>query len=198
MAHDMTGSDKSVLSQQALAFLFVEGGEMAYRKLAGLLDCKERELTAVLDELSKRLLNSGVTLVRTDTMASLTTSKETSSAIKDAQRRELERDIGDAGLEALAIILYMGPSTRARIDYIRGVNTSSTLRNLLARGLLERTENPEDAREYLYRSTVELLAHIGVNNTQELPDYATIVRELATFEQKSEPLQANNGNRDVT
>ncbi|OGG57839.1 hypothetical protein A2853_00505 [Candidatus Kaiserbacteria bacterium RIFCSPHIGHO2_01_FULL_55_17] len=81
----------------------------------------------------------------------------------------------------------MGPSTRARVDYIRGVNSSSTLRNLLARGLLERAGNPEDAREYLYRPTVETLAHLGITKSGELPEYDTIVRELAAFEHTSEP-----------
>ncbi len=96
----------------------------------------------------------------------------------------------------MAIILYRGPSTRAQIDYIRGVNTASTLRNLLARGLLERTGNPDDAREYLYRPTVELLAHLGVTEGKELPDYATIVAELSAFE--STQASADNGNTPDT
>jgi chromosome segregation and condensation protein ScpB len=53
---------------------------------------------------------------------------------------------------------------------------------LLARGLLERTGNPEDGREYLYRPTVELLSHLGVRNQAELPNHAEIVAELETFE----------------
>ncbi|MEK9154321.1 MAG: SMC-Scp complex subunit ScpB [Patescibacteria group bacterium] len=189
----MTDKDQPNFSARAEAFLFTEGGEITYRKLASLVDCKEEELKIALDELSMRLQNSGISLVRTDLAACLATSKETSDVVKEANRRELDRDIGNAGLEVLAIILYMGPSTRARIDYIRGVNTSSTLRNLLARGLLDRTENPEDAREYLYRLTTTLLAHLGASNTRELPDYATIVRELAAFEQKNQPFEEENG-----
>ena len=195
-AHSM--ENQPDIAARAHAFLFSEGGEVTYRKLATLLECKEAELKAALDELSKRLEGSGVSPIRTETAVSLATSKETSEVVRAAHKKELERDIGDAGLEVLAIVLYMGPSTRTRIDYIRGVNTSSTLRNLLARGLLERTENPEDAREYLYRPTVELLAYLGVKDTRELPDYATIVPELATFEQQSEPFQTNDGSRTDT
>lgn len=101
--------------------------------------------------------------------------------------RETDRDIGDAGLEILGILLYRGPSTRSQIDYIRGVNSSSTLRNLLARGLVERAGNPEDAREFLYRPTVECMAHLGVRSKEELPEYATIAHELAAFESVSLP-----------
>jgi len=84
----------------------------------------------------------------------------------------------------LAIVLYRGPSTRAQIDYIRGVNTSWTIRNLLTRGLLERTGNPEDGREYLYRPTVELLAHLGVRDYAELPNREEITAELKAFESR--------------
>lgn len=191
-------NNKEWISVRAGTFLFTEGGEITYRKLATLVDCKEEELKVALEELSKCLEHSGLALVRTDTAACLSTSKKMSDIVKEAEKRELDRDIGDAGLEVLAIVLYMGPSTRARIDYIRGVNTSSTLRSLLARGLLDRTENPADAREYLYKPTAELLAHLGATDTRELPDYDTIVRELTTFEQKSELFQADNGIKDIT
>lgn len=170
---------------RALAFLFAEGGDLSRKKLAALVDCKESEIGAVLQEAAMRLEKSGMALIDTGSAVSLGVAADTSAAVQEALKRELARDIGDAGLEVLAIVLYMGPSTRARVDYVRGVNSSSTLRNLLARGLLERVSNPVDAREYLYRPTVELLAHLGIADTTKLPDYATIVAELSTFEQKS-------------
>jgi hypothetical protein len=57
---------------------------------------------------------------------------------------------------------------------------------LLARGLLERAGNPLDGREYIYRPTAELLAHLGVSEGKDLPEYATISSELATFERQQE------------
>lgn len=172
------------LTARAQAFLFSEGGSLTLRKLAQLLEIKEPELPQVLDALCERLTGTGLALVRTDTETSLVVDKETSPAVQKAFERELGREIGDAGLEVLGIVLYRGPSTRSQIDYIRGVNTSSTIRNLLARGLVERTGNPEDGREYLYRPTVELLAHLGVRASTELPNYAEIVAELNAFESR--------------
>jgi segregation and condensation protein B len=185
---------KPDLPAEALSFLFVEGGSLSRKKLASLLKCSPSELKTALEALSERLKGSGLSLVESDTEASLVVSKETSGSVESALKEELERDIGDAGLEVLAIVLYMGPSTRARIDYIRGVNSSSTLRNLLARGILERAGNPEDAREYLYRPTVEALAHLGVEKSTQLPEYDSIVRELAAFEQTSEPFSKEDDN----
>jgi segregation and condensation protein B len=120
-------------------------------------------------------------LVRTDKEAALAVSQTVRESVAAILQKEQEREIGDAGLEVLGILLYEGPSTRAQIDYVRGVNSSSTIRTLLTRGLIERSGNPEDGREYLYRPTVELLAHLGVTETKYLPDYETIARELTSF-----------------
>lgn len=181
----------SELSKRAEAFLFSEGGSLTLRKLAHLLETKEAELREALKILSTRLEGSGLTLIQTDTEVSLGVAPEVSSAVISAYERELGKEIGDAGLEVLSIVLYRGPSTRTEIDYIRGVNTSSTIRTLLARGLLERVGNPEDGREYLYRPTVELLVHVGVRNTQELPDHSVITEELAAFESINHAAEKN-------
>ena len=171
------------MANAAEALLFNEGGPMERRRLATLLGCKEAELKVALEILAEHLKDRGISLIQTDSEVGLAIAKSASELVREAIKRDLSRDIGDAGLEVLVIVLYCGPSTRARIDYIRGVNTASTLRTLLARGLLERIGNPEDAREYLYKPTVELLAHLGVAHVKELPEYATVSLELARFEQ---------------
>lgn len=170
------------LAQKIEALLFSEGGTLSRKKISSLLGCKESELEAGFAALRSRLQGGGLALITTDTEATLAVAPEATETVQKAFLREIGREIGDAGLEVLAIILYRGPSTRAQVDYIRGVNTSSTLRNLLSRGLIERVGNPDDAREYLYRPTAELLAHLGVGTSAELPDHATIVAELQAFE----------------
>ena len=69
---------KPDLAARAHAFLFVEGGAISRRKLGALLKCTEGELQKTLDALSLRLEGSGLSLVRSETEVSLTTSKETS------------------------------------------------------------------------------------------------------------------------
>jgi segregation and condensation protein B len=167
------------------AFLFSEGGPMRKSRLAQLAGVSVEELETILETLAGQL-TGGLSLVRTETEAALVIGKEASEAVRDAQKKELGQEIGDAGLEVLAIILYRGPSTRAQIDYIRGVNTSSTIRNLLARGLVERAGNPLDGREYIYRPTTELLAHLGVREGTELPEFEKIRQELTSFEKQNE------------
>ena len=172
------------------AILFSEADSLSYKKLAQLTGCGESILTIALQELERKLEHSGLALIRTDTTVALAVSPESRGAVAEALKREQERDVGDAGLEVLAILLYEGPSSRSDIDYIRGVNSSSTMRTLLSRGLIERAGNPEDGREYIYRPTVELLAHLGVRTVKELPEYATIAQELEHF-------KSSHGNTDA-
>lgn len=182
----------SDLVSKTEAILFSEGGSLTLRKLAQLFETNETELRQAIGELSTRLLGSGLTVVLSDTEVSLAVAPETSSAVRAAYARELESAIGDSGLEVLAIILYHGPSTRSKIDYIRGVNTSSTIRTLLSRGLLERAPNPDDGREYIYRATVELLSHLGIRSSQELPGRESIAAEIAAFESEGRLIQQDD------
>ena len=173
-------------SSKIHALLFAEGASMTQKKLMQLLECDSVALENALTTLEERLKGSPLALVRTDREVALAVAFDARETVASAGRKEQEREVGNAGLEVLTILLYEGPSTRANIDYIRGVNSSSTLRTLLSRALVERTDNPEDGREYLYRPTVEILAHLGVANAKELPDYDTISRELQAFIASSE------------
>ena len=180
------------LAAKIEALLFTEGGSLSLKKIASLLKVKEPEVKAALEQLGQRLQDGALTLIHTDTEATLAVAQSVSPTIREAYQSELEKDIGEAGLEVLAIVLYRGQSTRAQIDYIRGVNTSSTIRTLLSRGMLERVGNPEDGREYLYRPTVELLTHLGINNSNDLPEHAAITAELTSFEAKAKELPEEN------
>jgi segregation and condensation protein B len=96
-------------------------------------------------------------------------------------KEELTRDLGKAGLETLSIILYQGPISRANIDYIRGVNSQFIVRNLLIRGLIDRVENPKDARSYIYKTTIDLLSHLGISKIEELPEYEQVRKDIDSY-----------------
>lgn len=191
------GHVRDTLAAKAEAMLFSEGGSLSIKKLSQLLECSQDELRTALRELAVSLEGRGIALVQTETEAALVVAPQAHDAVESAYERELGHDVGNAGLEVIAILLYRGASTRSQIDYIRGVNSSSTVRTLLSRGLLERMGNPDDAREYLYRPTVELLAHLGLREARELPEYAKIVDELAAFEKTQHtegPFESHDGN----
>lgn len=179
--HPNTANGMVELHKHIQALLFSEGGALTYKSLAKSLSVSESEVKTALVHLEKTLEGSGLGLVHSDTEASLAVVPEAREAVIKVIKEDEERNIGDAGLEILTILLYEGPSTRAQIDYIRGVNSSSTIRTLLTRGLVERSGNPEDGREYIYRATAQLLAHLGTGKRENLPEYDTIAPELAAF-----------------
>jgi segregation and condensation protein B len=171
----------NTLHKQIQALLFSEGGALTFTSLARSLEISETDVKIGLDALAQQLEGTGLGLIRTDTEASLVVAPEARDAVVRVIKEDEDKNIGEAGMEILAIILYEGPSTRAQIDYIRGVNSSSTIRTLLTRGLIERSGNPDDGREYIYRATSELLAYLGVSRREDLPEYGTIFPELAAF-----------------
>ncbi len=171
------------LSAQIEAVLFWKAEPVAIKKLATLLGVGVAEIRTALTELEQTLQTrgSGLTLVQTDEEVTLGTAKDLSSLIEKLTKDELSRDLGKAGLETLSIVLYQGPISRANIDYIRGVNSQFILRALLIRGLVERIDNPADARSFLYKPTLQLLSHMGVSKITDLPDYEQVRKDIEVF-----------------
>lgn len=100
------------------------------------------------------------------------------------RKDELSADIGKAGAETLAIVLYRGPLSRIEIDRIRGVNSTFILRNLLIRGLVERRPHPTDSRSFNYAITPSLLQHLGITSRESLPEFAEVMNSLDVFEKQ--------------
>lgn len=159
------------LSAHIEAILFWKAEPVPIKKLAQLLNTDIESIKNGLIELENVLNGRGIILVQTNNDAMLGTSKEMSSLIEQLTKDELSRDLGKAGLEILSIVLYQGPISRAEIDYIRGVNSQFILRALLIRGLVERVENPMDARSFLYNVTLDLLSHLGISKITDLPEF---------------------------
>ncbi|NTV22164.1 MAG: SMC-Scp complex subunit ScpB [Candidatus Yonathbacteria bacterium] len=166
------------------AVLFFKGEPVSLAELAKTTHMTLTEIESAVGVLSTRL-SGGIRLMRQDDMVMLATAPEYAVHIESLIKEELSKDLGKAGAETLAVVLYMGPVTRARIDHIRGVNSTFILRNLAARGLVEKMPHPTDSRSMLYRPTLALLAHLGVSDATQLPEYRTIRDEIGVFEQRA-------------
>ncbi len=161
--------------------LFYTSEPMTLTQLARICEVPEEEISQSLVVLETHLASRGISLVREGASVGLMTSAGVSDLIEKIRKEELKRDIGKAGAETLAIIAYNESVTRAEIDFIRGVNSTFILRNLLIRGLIERIPNPHDQRSFAYRPTLELYAHLGVTKKEELPEYREMVEEIQKY-----------------
>jgi len=174
------------LSAQLESILFFRGETVAVPECAKMLGVSVKDIQEVAEELSDALASRGIRLVSANDTLALATAPEMSEKIATLVQEDLERDLGKAGLETLAVIAYRGPVTRADIEYIRGVNSSFTIRQLLMRGLIERTQNPTDARSFIYRPTVDLFRFLGITSTKELPQADAFAKQIKAFETEKE------------
>ena len=182
------------LDKQIEALLFYKGEPVTIKRLAKLLSTKTKEVESALSVLEERLQSSGITLQRKDDSVTLGTHPELSDLMVAIRKEELSRDIGKAGLETLSIILYKGEVARSEIDYIRGVNSSFILRNLLIRGLVERITNPSDSRSYLYKPTFQLMSFLGITKIEDLPQFEEVQQQLEAFMQEREVQDTESDN----
>lgn len=166
--------------------LFYKTEPMKRTALAEFFSVTVDELNTALTHLSERLKSGATRLIFTDTTVQLVTAPEISDTIEALKKEELKGDIGKAGAETLAIILYRGPISRIEVDRIRGVNSTFIIRNLLMRGLVERRDHPTDSRSFLYAITPTLLAHLGISRREELPQFAEILTALEQFEKTND------------
>lgn len=174
--------------------MFIYGEPLEIRKLAKILDLKESEVKdglLFLDEELKRG-ERGLMLVQDKNKVQLATKPEFAKLLEDITKQEFSEELTPAALETLSIVVYSGPITRADVEFIRGVNSSFTLRALLMRGLVEREVNPKRANAYLYRASFELLRHLGLSKNTDLPEYQ---KYKSLVEQLHQELQKKDSNQ---
>ncbi len=171
------------LSGHLEALLFLAGEPISINRLAKILEKKENEIKIAAIELSDSLKERGVRLLNNRGNLTLGTAPESSKYCDALIKEEMNKGISRAGLETLAIVLYKGVFSehgisRADIDYIRGVNSSFTLRNLSIRGLVLRKTNPKDKRGFVYAPSMQLLQYLGVGKKEDLPNFEDFVKQM--------------------
>jgi len=173
------------LDSQIETVLFFLGEPVSIKKLSAILNKEISEIKESLSVLEERLKNGGLELVWNGEEVMLGTKPDASATIEKITKEELTRDLGKAGLETISIVLYKHPISKREVDYIRGVNSSFVIRNLLVRGLIERAETKGGERSYSYRPTMELLTFMGIKKIEDLPEYAEVTKELEEFNRKT-------------
>jgi segregation and condensation protein B len=88
-----------------------------------------------------------------------------------------------AALEALAVVAYRQPVSRARVSAVRGVNCDGVMRTLTLRGLIEEDSTDPETGAILYRTTGYFLERLGLASLEELPELAPFLPENVDDEQ---------------
>lgn len=182
----------SDLNKKIEAVLFVSAEPRKIGWLAKFFGVSKEEIDKAVAELSEILKNRGIRLINENEEALLAVAPEHADLVENLVREEISSDLTKAGLETLTIIVYKGPISRSDIEYIRGVNSSYTLRNLLIRGLIEKISDPNRPQEFLYRATLDFMRLIGIVKKEELPDFENFNEKLEKFLSENKETKPNS------
>lgn len=152
----------------AEALLFAAAEPVTEKALAALLP-EGVPARAVIAALSDSLAGRGVEVAEVAGGWQMRTAPDLAPLLR--RRFEVPKRLSRAAVEALAIVAYHQPVTRAEIEDIRGVALSQgTLDALVEAGLVEpkgRRETP--GRPATWGTTTQFLAHFGLANLKDLP-----------------------------
>lgn len=166
------------LPQKIQGYLFALGESTTVDELSQILRVQKKEIFTALDELETMMQGHALMIVRYDETVTIGTIPAIAEIITELKKTELSVALSKGALETLVIILYHTHISKSEIDYIRGVNSQFMLRNLLLRGLIEKTESETDKRISVYRVTLETLQWLGITDPNQLPDYTEFHTEM--------------------
>lgn len=96
--------------------------------------------------------------------------------------------MSQAALEALAVIAYHQPVTRASVNAIRGVNSESVVSSLVEKGLVREMGRDKPGGAILYGTTRAFLERFGLKSVKDLPPLEDFAPDEESREQIRERL----------
>ena len=170
--------DQEKLKSIIESILFISGEPVKIAKIAKITSASKPEIeNAIMDLQTGYAGTRGIVILKKEDEVQMATNPENSSFLSDLVKNDIQENLSRAALEVLSIVAYRGPMTRTDIEVIRGVSSSFTLRSLMIRGLLERTENPSSSRGYLYKISFDFLKKLGLDSIERLPDWETLSKD---------------------
>jgi len=139
----------------------------------------KEDLQAVLKELQEDYQSKNLQIVEVADGFQLCTRPEYSDWIRKLLKLDKSFKLSRAGLDALAIIAYKQPLTRAEIDEIRGVDSSGVVRTLLEKKIIcpaGRKNVP--GKPMMFRTTQKFLEYFGLRDLSEMPTLEDFNEEL--------------------
>ncbi len=152
--------------------LFAAGEPVPVERLSLALGIDRETADKVAARLSDEYAyqRRGIRLLRLENAWQLCSAPEEAAYIRKALEARKPPKLSQTALEALAIIAYFQPTTRAYVEQVRGVDSSYTVNLLQERGLIQEAGRlPVPGRPTLFRTTAAFLRSFGLSSLKELP-----------------------------
>lgn len=175
------------------SLIFVSNQPVTDRKLARVAKSPVAVVRTLLKQLLEEYQGRGIELVEVGSGYQFRSAVANAPFVRDIVAKRPVR-LTRAQLETLAISAYRQPLTKPELEDIRGVDSSSTLKVLLERGLLKilgRKEEP--GRPLLYGTAPYFLEFFGLKSLDGLPT----LKEFSELSEDSKTLYARRTGEDI-
>jgi len=154
------------------ALLFVADEPLSASRIAKVLEADPKDAASALEELSAEYQSAerGIQLREVAGGWRFYTHPAYHDLIERFVLSWDTRRLSQAALEALAVIAYHQPVTRAGVNAVRGVNSDAVIASLMEKGLVREVGRDKEAgNAILYGTTRTFLEKFGLKDLAELP-----------------------------
>ena len=154
------------------AILFAAGERVEVARLAQVLELDPKEIIQAADRLSDELAyeRRGIRILRLENGYQMVSSGEMADYITKALETRKPPKLSASQMEALTIIAYYQPATKAMVEQIRGADSSYSVAALMNKKLIEEAGRLNvPGRPIQYRTTPDFLRTFGLSSLEELP-----------------------------
>ena len=154
------------------AILFAAGERVEVSRLSMALEVDEKDIIEAADALADALSfeRRGIRILRLDKGYQMVSSGEMAEYVTKALETRKPPKLSSSQLEALTIIAYYQPATKAMVEQIRGVDSSYSVSALINKKLIEEAGRLNvPGRPIQYRTTPDFLRTFGLSSLEELP-----------------------------
>ena len=160
------------ISSAIEAILFASGDSVPIARLSLIHGAYEGEIEHAAAVLAEKYENEGrgMRILKLEDKLQMCSAPEYAPFITKALEQRKPPMLSQSALEALAIVAYFQPVTRAYIDQVRGVDSSYTVGILLERGLIEPCGKLDvPGRPSIFKTTDVFLRTMGISELSQLP-----------------------------
>ena len=164
--------EQTELQRAIEAILFAAGERVELSRLAMALETDEKDVEKAADALADELAfeRRGIRILRLEKGYQMVSSGEMADYITKALETRKPPKLSSSQLEALTIIAYYQPATKAMVEQLRGVDSSYSIGALLNKKLIEEAGRLNvPGRPIQYRTTPDFLRTFGLSSLEELP-----------------------------
>ena len=164
--------EREQLERAIEAILFAAGERVEAARLAWVLETDEKDILQIADSLVSKYAyeRRGMRIIRLEKGYQMVSSGEMADYVTKALETRKPPKLSASQLEALTIIAYYQPATKAMVEQIRGVDSSYSVAALMNKKLIEEAGRLNvPGRPIQYKTTADFLRTFGLASLEELP-----------------------------